>query len=449
MAKNKQSFWIDSIEGFAPRIWREPEFKKLGLERDRNKSWLAAINHFISLNQKAFDFLGIRLNTSTEYGTELRLERSNFCGAVTLYSAQGLPCATLISKGTYGEDVAELVSAIGADMSVEFNDKLPLYTDCPIVAPIYLECLKYIDLFIKAERSHWRKFAVTEKIENRTRAGTQWGKYAIKHIPSGDKQLLFPNRKNILDNQHREWLMLIGVLQYALDIISQPNTPVSVKMQQHSKLSWLHAFVQNNKKLHADVMRIAGGDPPIIKELKESANKIIQSRTSQRQSWRVDQAKLYEQFVQFILHRSAKQCGGSTQNNLKIQRTNSKHIAWSLAYLEPDITISLGDVTVIADAKYKSHMYNLNAEKVDTLKDDFRHDLHQVLAYSAFTRTTSKHTFLLYPCTSYQHYTQTFAFNSENSAITVHLIGIPFQVKEIENIAAEIASVLRGIPTKY
>lgn len=242
---------------------------------------------------------------------------------------------------------------------------------------------------------------------------------------------------------------MIGVLKHAIDIIKQPNTPLSVKLQLHSKLAWLNMYVTNNKHLQANsIIRIAGGDPPIIKQLKESANRIILSRTSQRQSWRVDQAKLYEQFVQFILQKSAQQCGGSTCNNIKISRSDSKHIAWGLAYLEPDVTISIGNVNIIADAKYKSHLYNINSENVDTLKEDFRHDLHQVLAYTAFIQSNSKDALILYPAIGYQHYSQYYVFPRESVSIKVHLIGLPFQVSEMENNIAQIADLLRRISSR-
>ncbi len=50
------------------------------------------------------------------------------------------------------------------------------------------------------------------------------------------------------------------------------------------------------------------------------------------------------------------------------------------------------------EAKYKSHLYNKFGVS-ELLKDDYRRDLHQLLAYSSFNTAKEKTVFLCYPST--------------------------------------------------
>jgi 5-methylcytosine-specific restriction endonuclease McrBC regulatory subunit McrC len=51
---------------------------------------------------------------------------------------------------------------------------------------------------------------------------------------------------------------------------------------------------------------------------------------------------------------------------------------------------------VFIDAKYKSNLYN-KFDQSELLKEGHRHDLHQIMAYSSFSKTNFKYGFLCYP----------------------------------------------------
>ena len=68
----------------------------------------------------------------------------------------------------------------------------------------------------------------------------------------------------------------------------------------------------------------------------------------------------------------------------------------------------------------------LNRKKVDILKESFRHDLHQVLAYSSFEKAQNKIAMLVYPCNSYKCIHQKISASILSVKNDVYLIGIPW-----------------------
>ena len=85
------------------------------------------------------------------------------------------------------------------------------------------------------------------------------------------------------------------------------------------------------------------------------------------------------------------------------------------------------DNQFIIDAKYKSHM--LNRGKIsDGLKESFRHDLHQVLAYSSFGTAENKQVALVYPAEVFICQQQQISNPLTRATTNVHLVGIPLDI---------------------
>ena len=82
------------------------------------------------------------------------------------------------------------------------------------------------------------------------------------------------------------------------------------------------------------------------------------------------------------------------------------------------------------DAKYKSHLYN-KYNSSELLKDEHRHDLHQLLCYSSFSKSRIKYSFLCYP-NSQIDLSITKYINSINQTINIIIIlGIPLKIDSI------------------
>lgn len=59
-----------------------------------------------------------------------------------------------------------------------------------------------------------------------------------------------------------------------------------------------------------DLFHSGTTDLPIVKRIKEIANRIIQQKHSQSYAWRIDVALFFERYVQWIFGQSVKRIGG-------------------------------------------------------------------------------------------------------------------------------------------
>ena len=65
-------------------------------------------------------------------------------------------------------------------------------------------------------------------------------------------------------------------------------------------------------------------DLPIVKRIKEIANRIILQKHSQSYAWRIDVALFFERYVQWIFEQTAKLIGGGDVLQPQIRRTRSQ-----------------------------------------------------------------------------------------------------------------------------
>jgi 5-methylcytosine-specific restriction endonuclease McrBC regulatory subunit McrC len=172
-------------------------------------------------------------------------------------------------------------------------------------------------------------------------------------------------------------------------------------------------------------LKIHASDPVVIKDLKAIGNRILESQGTEYHAWRIDFNKLFEQYVQFIMAKVAALHHSRPYNNQKFSISGA-HTNWTLSYLEPDILLKREEKLIIVDAKYKTHMLNRQSGNAEDLQEAFRHDLHQVLAYSSFDPTSQKITMLVFPSTRFNYIKQVISAPLSNVTNHVYLVGIPF-----------------------
>ena len=322
------------------------------------------------------------------------------------------------------EDISEVLPLIEGNIDIIFSEKLVFPYKTSIKPPLYFECAKYIDQYIKARRLHWQKFISEERIEKDPSSSTLWAKYAASNYDPY-KALKYPNKKNLLSENHVEWRELNYVLKLSLNEMSSSNTPRVSKLSYKDKVEDLRRKADFRNIIKPTELRSRAADPLEVKELKKIGNRILSSIASEYRAWYVDFCNLFERYVQYIFSLLAKQIGARVLCNNKFAVSGLRR-EWGLAYLEPDIIITKGDNAIMVDAKYKMHLYNSQSEKVDILKESFRHDLHQVLAYSSFEKAHNKIAMLVYPCNSYKCIHQKISASILSVKNDVYLIGIPW-----------------------
>lgn len=399
------------------------------------------IQQFISRNKEALDFLEIEAGCSLDSNRtpRLRLKTSKYVGCIPIVSPEtGLPIGNIYVGGRFNEDISELLSVIGDFIPPVFNEQMELSGNF-IKPPLFFECQHYIDEFIAAKRYKWRKFDSEEKIQHQPSSSTRWDKY-ITTSANPHKAFDYSNKCNVLTRNHPEWDELNYVLDLSINEILSSRTPLRSRLAYMSKIKMLQDSYNKKHLKVVQAIPVHMADPIIIKVLKETANRILNNQNSSRYAWRIDFAEFFERYIQYLIADVARSKGARLTKNPKYHISGNRP-DWALNYLEPDIVVDRGEIQYIIDAKYKSHMYNLRNHG-DDLKDAFRHDLHQVLAYSSFGKSTRKNVILIYPSSNYLKRKLVINSGLNSTNCEVYLVGVPMMKTEMESVKSALKEII-------
>lgn len=239
------------------------------------------------------------------------------------------------------------------------------------------------------------------------------------------------------------------MLGVAINEFDSHKTPASIKLKFSDILTQLRIYYQTHRSVRrTNLFQTYTFESPRIKAVKVCANKLLQHNTANTKAWRIDSAELFERYVQYVLRLAGNIVGASVISNKRFSIRAALHPKWMLNHLEPDIILQKGDSLYFADAKYKSHMFNTRTSTED-LKATFRHDLHQVLAYSSFNPGKDKTSLLIYPFHNESTKSQEakiIKLDTTNPLANVHnriyLIGIPIVTTDLNPIVRQIAALL-------
>ena len=151
-------------------------------------------------------------------------------------------------------------------------------------------------------------------------------------------------------------------------------------------------------------------------------------------------SEFFERYVQYVLKLVAGLKGARLESNKKY-RISGEKTAWTLSHLEPDAVMYKDDIQYIIDAKYKSHMYNVN-RMGEELKDTFREDFHQVLAYSSFGGNIQKYVMLIYPSEHFISRELYIRSSINGYSAKAYLIGIPLKKSDLEDTKMNLSELI-------
>ena len=394
------------------------------------------LQKFIDYNSSQFRFIGVQpFIIGSDQNTSLTFRSSSFIGTIPLRASDtGKQIGDFVVMPRFTgrdrfEDYIEILNLLGTEISPEVIDSLPLASGKNFRPPLYLEAVKFIASLEALLSRPWRKFDNIEKISSQPSGQINWTKY-INNEYKIENRLKFPNRKNILSEFHSEYAEIRYVFDICKNELLSSNTPQRIKNTIRVKLSFIEEKLYHHKPKATNNIIAKSADSPTVKTCKEQANKILNFNLVDSTAWRVDFSDVFEKFVQHIFKAVAKETGGKLFANFKFHSRTSKHYSWELKHIEPDAIYQKENLLVFIDAKYKSNLYN-KFDNSETLKDDHRHDLHQIMDYTSFSKTDFKYGFLCYPSDQLELKAIKYKNGINEVTNTVLVMGIPLKKDSI------------------
>jgi len=395
------------------------------------------LQKFIDYNSELFKYLGVQpIISGTDHNTSLFFRTSEFIGSIPLRSSDtGKQIGDFVVTPRFSgqnryEDYIEILNLLDSQITPDAIDSLPLVSGRNFRPPLYLEAVKYIGLLEKLTKESWRKFDNIEKSQPNPSSQVDWNKYALNEAKV-ENRIIYPSRVNVLNQFHNEYSEIRYVFDLCKNELNSPNTPLRIKSTMKSKLISLEEKLYNHKPKNTNQIIIRYSDSLLVKECKKIANKILNKDLSNSTAWRVDFSEVFEKFIQHIFREVSREMGGKLFDNYRFKSKASKRFAWQLNHLEPDAILYNEDITIFIDAKYKSHMYN-KFDQSDKLKEDHRHDLHQILAYASFDKSSFKNGFICYPSNNTEIEVISYQNNINETINNIYLCGIKFNIDGVK-----------------
>ena len=408
------------------------------------------LQKFIAYNSAQFKFLGVQpFVIGTDQNTSLAFRSSGYIGTIPLRASDtGKQIGDFVVMPRFTgrdrfEDYIEILNLLGTEISPEVIDSLPLASGKNFRPPLYLEAVKFIASLEALLMRPWRKFDNVEKITNQPSGQVNWSKYSTAEHKV-ENRLKFPVSKNILSEFHNEYAEVRYVFDICKNELLSSNTPQRIKNSIRTKLIFIGEKLYYHKPKVTNKITIKSSDRPSVRTCKEQANKILNFNLVDSTAWRVDFSDVFEKFVQYIFKDVAKETGGKLFANFKFHSKTSKHYSWELKHVEPDAIYQKENFLVFIDAKYKSNLYNKFGNS-EILKEDHRHDLHQIMAYTSFSKTELKYGLLCYPSDKLEVKQIKYKNSINEVTNTILILGIPLKKDTIKDVKKFLISELNKI----
>lgn len=408
------------------------------------------LQKLIQYNHDALSFLGVTAQIiNSDLNTSLSFRSSNFIGCVPLRGSDTgkqigdfAVSPRYVTKDKY-QDYMGIVNLLGEEIEPEYLQGLNLTSGKLFRPPIYIEAIRFIHTLDDLVKQPWQKFEVVEKSLEQPMGQVNWDKY-VKLSYDPKKTIVFPQRKNTLSEQHLEYAQIKYVFDLCKREIQSSSTPTKIKSQINTKIEFLTAKLNKHRSLETKAILIKSSDNQRIKLCKLQANKILNIELEDCPGWRLDAANIFERYVQHIFMQISKELGGKLLPNFKLSGQHSNHYSWELKYLEPDALYQKDNLSFFIDAKYKSHLFNAYNTSAE-LKNEHRHDLHQIMAYLSFSKYPTKYGMLCYPSDEIKHKTLVYKNPINSTTNKIIVVGLPLKVESYTGIKKLLSKLIYNL----
>lgn len=354
------------------------------------------------------------------YGDSVRLtfETGRTTGALPLISpTTGQVDYGLLIRPRFGwQGVGRTLLHTGWRRTPDLLSLPPLPQSDPRVPPWVLAStvLRRIDRLLE---NLTREFQVTEEDRRQPRGRIQWGKYVENRAARG-QFLSVPCRYPELQDDTFLRGAIKATLQKQRRALEHERAAGPMVVRLIEECQRLLREVRDAPSVSPDSARLRQfrSQQPLRRDVFERGLEAIEWTVDERGlaglgelsglPWRLPMDAFFEAWIETVAERYCTLWGGALQTGREHETVAP--LSWDPPYvgsqssLRPDLVIDKGDQTIILDAKYKSHWEELDAKAWhktrQSLRDQHRTDLLQVLAYANLTDVSHVTACLMYPC---------------------------------------------------
>jgi len=446
-----------------------PNFLFPSRSADSQRTLASISNQFLTQNKKIFDRYGIVTDLQHD-GRQLKIlfHTGEYIGAFPLLSPSSgrYDYGMVIYPRFEWEGLGSMLGVMGWKI-IPAIQNLPILPTTEKQVPRWVISSVVILRLEKLLHILTRKFETVESFRDAPHGKVKWSQYASKQIPRAkflEVPCSYPDLQNNqdllaavhfvlrqqmadLESQRSAGYVVLTLIDKCWQLLHDVRHYPARKPTPRTLQGWFSAPLQH----------------PNFKSGIQALEWSIESKglaglsSLQGLPWKMSMPEFFEGWGETIALKLSEYTGGVVRSG-RLQETVTP-ISWdyppagSQKSLKPDVIIERPNETIIIDAKYKAHWYELQNQRwyaiEEEMREQHRNDLLQVLAYSTLFTTESITALLMYPCSKATwdeliekgRAVQRASVYSGDRKITLLLSAIPMQ-PNIDEIAKHIAMQL-------
>ena len=402
----------------------------------------------------------------------LRLRPGGVVGAVPLRTPDTRKVAGgVVVRPRFGwEGIGPLLQQIGWVASPRVLE-MPLVPGSAREVPPWVLAGPMLQRLASLLREIRKGFRMHEEVRQAPRGQILWQRYVTEQMSHGAFHQV-PCRFPELGPD----ALLQGYLRWGLERVHRSLVPYAVAdliarrlVEQAEGL--LHALKDTgarapDRRTLDQLMRGVGLPSAVLQRGLQALGWIVDERglagaaETDGLAWALPMHELFERWVEHVARTWARGFGGQVlagradETVVPIEWARGAH--GSLRSLVPDLVVRHQDHVYVIDAKYKGHFQELDDARwlafSQELRDEHRHDLHQVLAYASLFEGAEITAVLVYPMFERtwsrlaEHRRTVTQASLAGGGRRVHLAlaGIPVRLPETVSVS-EVARSLDGL----
>ncbi len=419
--------------------------------------WGSYAENFLAANSQSLSALNISSELAlTHYEMTVRLHPGGVIGAAPLYAPDTRKITTGgVVRPRYDWDgIGLLLQQVGWSAAPRLLP-LPMVPGSAREVPPWVLAGPILNRLGRLVKEIRRGFRMREEIRQNPRGQILWTRYVTEMASRGAFHQLPCRFSDLGPDQLLQSYLRWGIEKVWFSMIpfSRHDTIARHLALEAETLLFELRHIRSQMPEHSILdrwLRLEGLPSDYLRGGLQALGWLVDDRglgdTSENDglAWSLPMHELFERWVECLARVWAHRFGGQVRSAFAGDTTIP--LRWSqsgqsgMKSLEPDIVVQQGDRVIIIDAKYKNHFEELDdhrwAELGEEIREQHRHDVHQILAYASLFEASSITALLIYPMQvntwerlSKRGYNWIQAgLNHHGRALTLALTGLPLKI---------------------